>query len=100
MKRDNKTNVTMRFLGVLRSIIGKNKLTIKFKGAVTLKEAVKEIIEKVPRLERTLIDPHLKDPRPNTLILVNEKEISVLNGLETILKDGDEVVFIPTLHAG
>jgi len=54
----------------------------------------------MPRLKRTLVDPDLKDPRPNTLILVNGKEISVLNGLETILRDGDEVVFIPVLHAG
>jgi len=50
--------------------------------------------------KRTLIDPDLENPRPNTLILVNEKEVSVLNGLETMLKDGDEVVFIPVLHAG
>ena len=53
----------------------------------------------MPRLQRTLI-ADLEDPRPNTLILVNGKEISVLNGLETILKDGDEIVFIPVLHAG
>jgi len=50
--------------------------------------------------KRTLIDPDLENPRLNTLILVNEKEVSVLNGLETMLKDGDEVVFIPVLHAG
>jgi len=54
----------------------------------------------MPRLKRTLVDPDLEDPRPNTLILVNGKEISVLKGLETMLKDGDEVVFIPVLHAG
>jgi len=51
-------------------------------------------------LKQILIDPELKDPKPNTLILVNGKEISVLNGLETTLKDEDEVIFIPVLHAG
>ncbi|MEM3789347.1 MAG: MoaD/ThiS family protein [Candidatus Bathyarchaeia archaeon] len=40
------------------------------------------------------------DPRPNTLIIVNDREISVLRGLETVLKDGDEVVFIPVSHGG
>lgn len=90
----------MRFFGVFRSIIGKNKLTIKFKGAVPLKEAINQVVEEMPRLRRTLIDPELEDPRPNTLILVNGKEINVLNGLETMLKDGDEVIFIPVLHAG
>jgi len=61
---------------------------------------IKEIVEEMPRLKRTLVDLDLEDPRPNTLILVNGKEISVLNGLETMLKDGDEIVFIPVLHAG
>jgi molybdopterin converting factor small subunit len=51
-------------------------------------------------LKQTLIDPELEDPRPNTLILINGKEISVLNGLETMLKDEDEIIFIPVLHAG
>jgi len=65
-----------------------------------LKEVINKIIEEMPMFKRTLIDPDLENPRPNTLILVNEKEVSVLNGLETMLKDGDEVVFIPVLHAG
>jgi len=93
-------NVTIRFFGVFRSITGKSKLAIKFKDAVLLKEVIKEIVEEMPRLKRALIDPELEDPRPNTLIMVDGKEISVLNGLETMLKDGDEVVFIPVLHAG
>ena len=100
MKRGKKTNVTIRFFGAFRNITGKNKVTIQFKDTIRLKEAIKEIVEGMPRLERTLVDPALEDPRANTLILVNGKEISVLNGLETMLKDGDEIVFIPVLHTG
>jgi molybdopterin synthase sulfur carrier subunit len=92
--------VTARFLGVFRNISGKSKLNIKFKEAVPLRETVEKIVEELPKLKRTLIDPELEDPRPNTLILVNGREISVLNGLETVLKDGDEVVFVPVLHSG
>jgi molybdopterin converting factor small subunit len=36
----------------------------------------------------------------NSLVLVNGTEISVLSGLDTNLKDGDEVVFIPVVHGG
>lgn len=93
-------NIIIRFFGVFRSVAGKDKLTIKFKDSVPLKEAIKKIVKEIPRLRRTLIDPDLEDPRPNTLILVNGKEISVLNGLEAMLEDGDEVVFIPVLHTG
>ena len=92
--------ITVRFVGAFRGVSKKNKLTLKFKKAVPLKEAIKKITEEMPKLKRILIDPEFEDPRPNTLIVVNGKEISVLNGLETMLKDGDEVIFVPIIHGG
>jgi len=92
--------ITVRFIGAFRIVSGKNKITIDFEGIVPIREAIKKIIEELPKLKRVLIDPELEDPRPNTLILVNGKEISVLKGLETMLKDGDEMVFVPVVHGG
>ncbi|MEM2936963.1 MAG: MoaD/ThiS family protein [Candidatus Bathyarchaeia archaeon] len=92
--------VTVKFLGSLRNISGKSKITLKFETPVPLREAVKKIIEELPALRRALIDQELGDPRPNSLIIVNGREISILDGLETMLKDGDEVVFVPVLHGG
>ena len=90
----------VNFIGVFRTISNRNKIDIKIEDAVPLREVIKKIVEKFPTLKRTLVDPELEDPRPNALILVNGKEISVLNGLETLLKDGDEVVLIPVIHGG
>jgi len=92
--------ITVRFIGAFRNASGKSKLTITFEDIIPLKELIKKIVDDLPKLKQVLIDPELKDPRPNTLILVNEKEVSVLNGLKTALKDGDEVVFIPVIHGG
>ena len=49
---------------------------------------------------QALIDPELNDPRPNVLILLNNVEINVLDGLNTKIEDGDKVVFIPVAHGG
>jgi molybdopterin synthase sulfur carrier subunit len=92
--------VNFRFVGNFRNLAGKGKFTLELSEGILLKEAIKQIIEKFPKIERALIDPELDDPRPNTLIIVNGREISVLNGLETLLKDGDEVVFVPVSHGG
>lgn len=100
MEGKDKMAVTVRLIGALRSTTGKGKLTIKMKNAVSLREFIKRMVKELPKLKRALIDPELEDPRPNTLILVNGKEIGVLNGLETMLKDGDQVVFVPVLHGG
>jgi molybdopterin synthase sulfur carrier subunit len=96
----NDMAVTVNFIGVFRAITSRNKINIKIEDTVPLREVIKKIVEKVPNLKRALVDPELEDPRPNALILVNGKEISVLNGLETLLKDGDEVVLIPVIHGG
>jgi molybdopterin converting factor small subunit len=50
--------------------------------------------------KRLLIDPELNDPRPNALILLNGREISVLKGLETEIEEGDEMTLIPIAHGG
>lgn len=92
--------VTVRFFGVFRRISEKSKLDLTFEGMISVEEIVKKIVENIPQLKETLIDPELKNPKPNALILVNGKEISVLNGLATTLRKGDEVVFIPVLHGG
>lgn len=93
-------SVAVRFVGSLRNLAGKSKITLKFEKNTALREVVKRITEKFPEMGKTIIDPELGDPRPNTLIIVNGKEISVLNGLETLLTNGDEVVFIPVSHGG
>ena len=92
--------ITAKFVGAFRSISGKSKFTLKLENVVPLREVVKKIVEELPKLKRVLIDLELEDPRPNTLILVNGKEISVLNGLDTMLEDEDEVVFVPVVHGG
>ena len=66
---------------------------------------MKDIVQRLtklfsPEFKRTLIDPDLGDPRPNALILLNGKDISILDGLETQVNDGDEVVLIPVSHGG
>jgi len=92
--------VNFKFVGSFRNITNKSKAVMELDEGAKLKEALKRIIEEFPKIERALIDPELGDPRPNTLIVVNGREISVLKGLETVLKNGDEVVFIPVSHGG
>jgi len=92
--------IAIRFIGAFRNASNKDKLTITSEGTISLRKTIKEIVKGLPKLKTALIDPELEDPRPNTLILVNGKEISVLNGLDTMLEDGDEVVFVPVVHGG
>jgi sulfur-carrier protein len=92
--------VILKFFGALRHASGKDRLAIKFTGETSVFELIKKLTCKTLDLRKNLLDEQLDTPKPNALILVNGKEISVLNGLETMVRDGDEVIFIPIVHGG
>jgi sulfur-carrier protein len=92
--------LTIKFIGALRHLSGKTQLTINFQEGMSLKELVTKISQQMPKLEKTFSDQQLNDSRSNALTLINGREISVLNGLETKLNDGDEIVFVPVVHGG
>ncbi len=89
----------LKFLGSLRQLCGGESLTVDCAGCLIL-DLIYAISKETPGLRRNLLDEHLTVPRLNVLILVNGKEISVLQGLATKVQDGDEVVFVPVVHGG
>lgn len=92
--------LTLKFIGAMRQITGKTQLTIEFEEGNTLKEVVANLSVKMPQIQKIFGDQQLGDSASNSLVLVNGKEISVLDGLDTKLCDGDEIVFIPVVHGG
>jgi len=92
--------ITVKFLGALRHISGTAELALNIKGTISIKELLNEIVRKMPAPQQSLINQQLENLKSNTLILVNGRETSVLNGLETNLKDRDEIVFVPVVHGG
>ena len=94
-------HVKVGLLGVLRGVSGKSRVPVKSERPISVRKVIQELAEAFsPEFKRVLIDPELEDPRPNALILVNGKEISVLQGLETEVNDGDEIVLVPVSHGG
>jgi molybdopterin synthase sulfur carrier subunit len=92
--------VTVRFVGSLRAASGKSMIRIDAGQKAPLREATRKIIKEIPQLKPVLTDKESGNLRTNVLVLVNGKEIGVLKGLDTMLKDGDEVVFVPVSHGG
>jgi len=92
--------LTIRFIGALRHLSGKTEFAVSFQEGISIKELMNEITQEFPELKHTFSDQELNDSRSNSLVLVNGREISVLNGYETKLKDGDEIVFVPVVHGG
>ena len=88
-------------MGALKDASGTSSEVLQFNG----KTSVSAVIERLFSLhggsfEQTLLDPILENPQPNALILLNGVEINNLQGLQTLLGDGDELVLLSVTHGG
>ena len=94
-------SVEVRFLGIFQHLSGKKRFQLNLEEPATVRKAVMKITETFSdEFKRVLVDSQLDDPRPNALILVGGKEISALQGLETEVKDAEEIVLVPMVHGG
>ncbi len=94
-------SIEIRFLGIFQRLSGKKRLKLELEGPVTARRVITKLTETLStEFKQVLIDSKLDDPRPNALILVGGKEINALQGLETEVKNADEVVLIPMVHGG
>ncbi len=93
--------IEVKLLGVLQKLAGKDKFSLEFDSSTIIEDVIFRLADSMPlEFKKALIDPELNDPRPNVLVLLNNTEISVLNGLKTRAGDGDRVVLIPVSHGG
>ena len=94
--------VRVKFYGVLKTAAETEGLEIDFDSQVSVRQLVNKLVDVIarPEFETYLIDADMKDPRPNALILVSGTEVGALDGIDTTLRDGDEVVFLPVAHGG
>ena len=93
--------ITVRFLGTFQKLSGKKQIKLTLEEPVTVRMVIAELTESFSSdFKQVLIDSDLDDPRPKALIIIDGKEISALQGLETKVKDSEEIVLIPLVHGG
>ena len=93
--------VNLRLLGIFQRLSGKKKLKIEIEEPFTVKKVVILLYGMFSiDFEQVLVDSQLNEPRAKALILVGGKEISVLNGLETVVRDDEEIILILIVHGG
>lgn len=93
--------LTVKFIGALRHVTGNSQVKLECTQNFSIKDLILQLTIDKPQLKANLINQQTDGAlKTNALILINDREISVLNGLDTKLDDGDEIVFIPVVHGG
>jgi molybdopterin converting factor small subunit len=95
------TKVSIKLLGVLHGVSGRSRISLKLEEP-TVRKMMQKLADSLPKeAKKLLVDSEVNDyPQPNMLIIINGKEISALKGLETEIREDDEVVVIPVSHGG
>jgi molybdopterin synthase sulfur carrier subunit len=89
----------IKFLATLYELTGVLKTEVEVSDGLTIRELIDVLARKYAKLREELLDEG-GNLKPMYNILVNGRAVEWLNGLDTRLKDGDEVVFIPPAAGG
>jgi molybdopterin converting factor small subunit len=92
-------SLKVRMLGVLREA-GSKEQTIDIDEGATVDSVIRDLIAQDERLETVLWDKGVDSPLPNALIMLDGVEVNNLDGLETPVKKGQELVLLSVVHGG
>ena len=80
-------NIRTRYFASFREIVGKNEETFSLSDGTSVAALREFLLERYPRLQGVM---------ERSVCAVNHHYV----GLETVLREGDEVVFIPPVGGG
>ena len=97
--------VKVQFLPYFASLLGQDmeKLTIlrETKEGLTIRELLEELsAEYESSFNEVIYNPVLHELNEMTMVLVNGLIMHALNGLETVVREGDVIVLSPLITGG
>ncbi len=90
--------IHVRVFGSLAQLLGR-KHTIILEGEATLKTLTNELAKKTGQTRHNYFG-NFKITGGDLAIMINGRNIAMLNGLDTKLSDGDDVVILPPTAGG
>jgi len=92
----------VRLIGVLATAAGKREVEIQTPSQLTVSDLITTLLDQVQnrQFKDFLVDSATNDPRPNVIILLNEQDCNIFQGLQTRLDEGTVITIIPVAHGG
>ncbi|MCS7112998.1 MAG: MoaD/ThiS family protein [Nitrososphaerota archaeon] len=91
-------NIEVELLGALARIAGSRYIRIEVADDTTVRGILSIVKGMRPGMEEYIV---LRgDTASNIIVLVDGRDIGVLDGLETKLRDGCKITLIPVIHGG
>jgi len=91
--------IEVRAHGDMKRAIGTEKTSVKLEEGARIRDLVLRLGGKVERSGRAFLGVH-KLVDSALVVLVNGRNIHALDGIDTVLKEGDLVTFMPVIPGG
>ncbi len=94
--------VSVKLIGVLGSAAGSREITLPGSGGLRVQELISALLNTVGSefFRELLVDTGTEDPRPNVIILLNDQDCNIFEGLKTQIEPGTKITIIPVAHGG
>jgi sulfur-carrier protein len=93
--------VKVRTILTIKKIVGKGEIEVPVPENITLQELVAMLVKRHgDELASLLRGPETGNSLPYIRYMVNGRDIAFLNGMETALHSGDEVLILPPVSGG
>ena len=92
--------VKIRILGAIRETGGFKETMLDVPECSSVGSTIQVLIGDNEALRTLLWDIEVDSPSPNALIMLNGVEINNLQGMETPIKQGQELVLLSVVHGG
>ena len=93
--------VKVRTILTLKTIMGSGETEISVPEEATLRQLITTLVDRWgDELASYLYEPNTKSLRPYIRLMVNGRDIAFLQGMETVLRNGDEVLVLPPVSGG
>ena len=93
--------ITLHTILGIKQAVGKRQMEIEIPQGSTVEDVVAYMKDRWgEKLSPHFIDSHSGDVHPYVRIMINGRTIQFLDGMDTLLQEGDEVLILPLASGG
>ena len=94
-------SVKVHTILTLKTVMGSGEIGLAFPEGSTLGQLIATLVNKYgDDLASHLYEPNSRNLRSYIRLMVNGRDIAFLEGMETVLHHGDEVLILPPVSGG
>ena len=93
---------SIKLIGVLATAAGTRQVSINSETELSLTDVISSLLAQVDKrqFKELLIDSATNNPLPNVIMLLDEQDCNLFQGLRTMLDSETIVTIIPVAHGG